>query len=75
MELAYLHELYLFFHNHQYDDKYPTFRESDYEYKNILFYVDGEINMKISKIYNNRFILGRGAPVDPLGGPLKVFEK
>jgi len=29
MELAYLHELYLFFHNHQYDDKYPTFRESD----------------------------------------------
>ena len=29
MELSYLHELYLFFHNHQYDDKYPTFRASD----------------------------------------------
>ena len=48
-----------------------TINLNDYEYKNILFYVDGEINMKISKIYNNRFILGRGAPVDPLRDPLK----
>ena len=48
-----------------------TINLNDYEYKNILFYVDGEMNMKISKIYKNRLILGRGAPVDPLRDPLK----
>ena len=33
-----------------------TINLNDYEYKNILFYIDGEMNMEMSKIYKNRYI-------------------
>ena len=30
---------------------------NEYSYKNILFYIDGEMNWKISKIYTKKYLL------------------
>jgi hypothetical protein len=56
LEDAINRNLYHFNDTSMFEDFLKTINLCDYEYKNILFYVDDEMNYKISKMFRDVYL-------------------